>query len=117
MEELVEALRSFPKGSSGGLGGLMPDHLVAKGPMFAQALTSLATLTSAFAWNRLPPTVSALIAGEKLVLLSKKQGGIRPVAVGELLRCIAGKVLFKGTKLVWSHHCTPSNWEWQPLGV
>ena len=48
-EEVSEALRSFPKGSSGGLGGLMADHLVGEGHMFAQALTALATLASAFA--------------------------------------------------------------------
>ena len=74
-EDVLDALHSFPKRSSGGLGGLMADHLVGEGPMFAQAsttITSIVSLTSAFAWNRLPHAVSALIVGAKPVLLRKK---------------------------------------------
>ena len=46
--------------------------------------------------------VSTLLAGAKLVCLLKKDGGIRPIAVGELLRRIAGKCLlarYQGTAL------------------
>ena len=35
------------------------------------------------------------MSGAKLVLLPKADGGIRPIAVGELIRRIAGKVLVK----------------------
>lgn len=93
VEELRKALNTFPKGSSGGLGGLMPVHCRGSGPMYDKFLTSLAALASSFAWHRLPRGVCALIAGAKLVFLPKSDGGIRPIAVGELVRRLAGKML------------------------
>ena len=93
VDEVRQALRSFPRSSSGGLGGLMATHCSGEGPQFSAFLQALTSLASAFAWHRLPQEVSLLIAGAKLVLLPKKDGGLRPIAVGELVRRIAGKVL------------------------
>ena len=92
-DEVRRVLLQFPRGSSGGLGGLMCDHLVGEGPIHSRLVEVIAGCSSAFAWNRLPSEVSALIAGAKLVTLPKKDGGMRPIAVGELIRRIAGKLL------------------------
>ena len=93
VDEVRQAIRAFPRSSSGGLGGLMAAHCLGEGPQFSAFLQALTSLASAFAWHRLPRDVSLLMAGAKLVLLPKKDGGLRPIAVGELVRRIAGKIL------------------------
>ena len=91
--EILAALKTFPRGSSGGLAGVMADHLAGDGPEYLRCLQAVTTFVSAFAWNQLPPDVAALVSGAKLVCLPKKDGGLRPIAIGELFRRIAGKVL------------------------
>ena len=91
--EIERALLLFPKGSSGGLGGLMVEHLSGDSGCRTRCIEQLAQVVSDFAWNRFPSPASSLLAGAKLVCLPKKDGGLRPIAVGELIRRIAGKVL------------------------
>ena len=50
-------------------------------------------MCSDFAWGRLPPACLAALAGARLIPLGKKGGGVRPIAVGETLRRLAGKLL------------------------
>ena len=94
IEEILLALRTFTPGSAGGYSGLMASHLVGdEGPEHMQLLQSLANLCSAFAWGRLPPEANAMLASARLIPLGKKDGGIRPIAVGETVRRLAGKLL------------------------
>ena len=50
----------------------------------------MATLLSQ---GRAPPSVAPVLAGAGLVALPKPAGGVRPIAVGELLRRLVGKCL------------------------
>ena len=94
VEEVAECLSSFRSGSAGGYSGLMADHIKASAsPSLARVHWSLARLTSDFAWGRLMPETAALLGGARLVPIGKPDGGVRPIAVGELIRRLAGKLL------------------------
>ena len=64
-----------------------------EGPEHLQMLQSLANLCSSFAWGRLPEDACVLLASARLIPLGKKDGGVRPIAVGETIRRLAGKIL------------------------
>ena len=95
-DDVAECLRSFPPGSSGGFSGLMASHLPASdSPSFARVTEQLARIASDFAWGRLQAEVNAILASARLIPIGKKDGGVRPIAVGELIRRLAGKCLVK----------------------
>lgn len=58
----------------------------------------LATLASRAAKGKLPPIVAAWFSGAPLTALRKRDAGIRPIAVGETLRRLVGKVLMTRSK-------------------
>lgn len=95
-----KVLRSFPKGSAGGLVGLKPQHL-------KDAMTPgsddevgrlLAIVLSMLARGDIPAEVRPLICGASLVALPKRDGGLRPIAVGDTLRRLVGKCLAHSVK-------------------
>jgi hypothetical protein len=97
-ENIIKALQSFPTGSSGGLDGLRPDHLK---EMFLSAtdertknlLVNSLTKFCNFIINgkNFPATVKPVFFGARLIALLKKDGGIRPIAVGNSLRRLVSK--------------------------
>jgi hypothetical protein len=95
VEEVAEALRGFAPGTAGGFSGLMPQHLKCERPtaVYLRLLQQIARLCSDFAWGRLSPSCLSALAGARLIALGKKGGGVRPIAVGETLRRLAGKLL------------------------
>ena len=95
VDEVLACLRTFAPGSAGGPSGLMAQHLhcATPTPPFIRLLQQLARLCSDFAWGRLPPPVAAGLAAARLIPLGKKGGGVRPIAVGETIRRLAGKLL------------------------
>jgi hypothetical protein len=94
VEDLHDTLLSFPPGSSGGFSGLMPQHLQSdKTAAYLRCLEELARLCSDFAWGRLSPLCATALAGARLIPLGKANNGVRPIAIGETIRRIAGKLL------------------------
>ena len=94
LEEVLQALSSFAPGSSGGFSGLMPDHIKGpESPAQTSVLGHLARICSDFAWGRFPPEHGAILAGARLIPIGKTGGGVRPIAVGEFIRRLAGKLL------------------------
>ena len=94
VDEVLDALKTFAPGSTGGFSGLMASHLSGDhGPEHLQLLQSIANLCSAFSWGRLPQEANSLLASARLIPIGKKDGGVRPIAVGEVFRRIAGKIL------------------------
>ena len=96
VEEVAKAIRSFPCGSAGGPDGLRPQHLkdmisqsaVVGGPLLLEALTSFINLVID---GKTPPPVRPFFFGASLIALDKKDGGVRPIAVGCTLRRLAAK--------------------------
>ena len=82
--DVKESIRSFPAGSSGGLDLLSPQHMkdltgIDGDPSLLSNLTRLINIMFEGA---LPSNIARIIYGGKLIALSKKSGGIRPIAVG-----------------------------------
>ena len=96
--DVGQAIRSFPSGSSGGPYGFRPQHLsdmvkdLISGPTLLTALTSLVnSLLSGFCC----PMAARLLFGGRLIALSKKSGGIRPIAVGFVLGFVLRRLTAK----------------------
>ena len=94
--EVRQAILSFPNGSAGGPDGLRPQHLKdltgtsagRGGKDLLRALTSLINLVLA---GRTPTSIRPFFFGATLIALQKKEGGVRPIAVGNTLRRLAAK--------------------------
>lgn len=95
---VLAAIDSFPKGSSPGPSGLRPSHLheaahcpsSTRSQEFIEALTSVCLFA---AKGNTPPDVIPYFCGATLIASLKKSGGVRPIAVGEVLRRLVSKCL------------------------
>ena len=95
VSEVRRACRSFPPGSTGGPSGLRPCHLVEmlkadEDDTLAQAL---ADFVSDFNAGKIPEEARPWLCGARLIGLEKEPSGVRPIAIGEVLRHLAGKCL------------------------
>lgn len=95
--DISDAIRSFPSGSSGGWEGLRPQHL--KDLMIYELGETGKTLRKSFAElavmvlsGSVPEEVRPVFFGARLIALSKKDGGIRPIAVGLTIRRLIAKL-------------------------
>ena len=92
-EHIMRALRTFPLGSSGGPDGITPQHIRdllagATDDCLQQALVDFVNLMLTGAFDE---EVNSIIFGGRLIALSKKDGGIRPISGGYTLRRLAAK--------------------------
>ena len=93
--DIRRACKSFPPGSTGGPSGLRPVHLqeMLKADDDDNLSQSLASFVSDFNMGRLPQATRPWFCGARIVGLQKEPSGVRPVAIGEVLRRLAGKCL------------------------
>lgn len=93
-KDILKAISSFPPGSAAGPDGLRPQHLKdlaqcgEAGSGFIDALTDFVNFVLD---GHCHAHVKPLFFGGRLLALSKKCGGIRPIAVGMTLRRLASK--------------------------
>jgi len=92
-DDVRRALRSFPVGSSGGLDGLTPQHILdlltgATDESLEQAIVGWVNVMLAGSFSA---EINEVIFGGRLMVLSKQDGGIRPITVGYTLRRLAAK--------------------------
>ena len=92
--EVKEAIRSFAPGSAGGRDGLRPQHLKDMsgdrvGGELIEALTEFVNLVLR---GGVLEVVCPAFFGAQLFPFTKKDGGIRPIAVGLTLRRLVAKV-------------------------
>ena len=97
---LVTAIGSFRSGSAGGLDGLSPQHLKdltcpSAGEAGESLLKELTALTNLMLSGKVDETVIDVLYGANLCALRKKDGGIRPIAVGTTYRRMAAKICCK----------------------
>ena len=89
------SIQSFPNGSAAGPDGLRPQHLkdlllgCADDSSLLEVITDLINLLLA---GKVPTSVRGAIFGANLLAITKKSGGIRPIAVGYVWRRLAAKV-------------------------
>ena len=96
-EDVRKALASFRPGSAGGPDGLRPSHLAAlvsrkAAEAGARLLASLTEFVNLILRGEVPEFARPMFYGASLCALMKKDGGIRPIAVGCTLRRLATKV-------------------------
>ena len=97
-DDVLKALRSFKPGSSGGADGLRPGHLLdltssCTADAGVRLTESIVKLCDRLANGHIPPHARDLLFSANLTALRKKDGGIRPIAVGNTFRRLAAKVI------------------------
>ena len=106
---VAQCLRAFPAETSPGRTGLRVQHLkdacVAGGT--DAFLSHLAGVVQLLARGRAPHFVAPVLAGAGLVALPKPNGGVRPIAVGEIMRRLTGKCLMKIVRADAHNHFWP----------
>ena len=91
-----KAISSFPNGSAGGPDGLRPQHL--KDLLIGAKddhplLMKITELMNLVIEGLTPCHVLPILFGGSLTAITKKSGGIRPIAVGYLWRRLSGKLV------------------------
>ena len=89
------AVTKFPPGSAPGPSGLRPSHLkecLRKAGSASCLMAGMAPFVRAAVAGLLPEALQPLLCGSSLIPLNKKDGGVRPIAVGDTLRRLIGKV-------------------------
>jgi len=110
--EVVAAVESFPKATSPGGSGASATHLLEllRVPC-TQEKTGLAAVLTAvvnrLAQGKVPKEMAQWIAAAPVTPLVKRDNGVRPIAVGETLRRLVGKVWMRRLKTRAMKFLTP----------
>ena len=99
--EVFQAIHSFPNGSGGGLDGLKPQHLKdivgTRGREHeSRLLQSLTHFVNLVLDGCVPQEIRSIFFGASLCALRKKDGGVRPITIGNTLRHLISKVAVRG---------------------
>ena len=101
--EVVKAIRSFPSGTAPGPSGLRANHL--KEAVFcpspdraASTLQALCKVINFLCSGKAPSEVTPHLCGATLFASKKKSGGLRPIAVGEVLRRLTSKCISRAVR-------------------
>ena len=108
-EEVLSALRSFPKGTGCGKTGLRVSHILemygGENLHFLNAFTSFIQL---LANGKAPSSLAPFIASASLIPILKKDNvSVRPIAVGEVIRRITSKILMAKIKDMVADYLKP----------
>ena len=109
----MNGLKSFPISSASGPDGVRPGHLIsltsreagAAGERLQEALCKVCNLIIG---GQVPQDLLPLFYGASLCALAKKDGGIRPIAVGNTLRRLATKVVLRSHTRELRDHLEPT---------
>ena len=98
-----QGVKSFPRGSAPGPSGLRPSHLreavgCPSPDRTSQVLTSLTKFVNLLATGQAPSSIFPHLCSITLLACHKKNGGLRPIAVGEVLRRLISKSLATATR-------------------
>jgi hypothetical protein len=90
-QKILSALQSFPKGSGCSRSGWRVLHFIElfQYQSFASGLTNLINF---FLTGNVPSEISSIMVSGTLVPVLKKDGGIRPIVVGEVIRRLVSKI-------------------------
>lgn len=95
--EVRDGIKTFSNGSAGGIDGFRPQHLKdllsLQNETSEQFLNALTDLVNHLMQGQLPDPIRKILYGATLTPLLKKDGGIRPIAVGSTFRRLAAKMV------------------------
>ncbi|GKA07179.1 putative reverse transcriptase domain-containing protein [Tanacetum coccineum] len=94
---VLDKIKSFPQGTSCGRDGLRAQHLMhclsgATVAISDDLVSSITQVVNLFLKGKCPTVLGGYIASAPLTPLVKPGGGIRPIAVGTIWRCLVSKV-------------------------
>jgi hypothetical protein len=94
-EKVKKAIRSFPLGTAPGPDGLRAQHLLDAISFTARTnpIPALSQLITLLASGKANPVISPYLGGARLISLAKKDGGVRPIAIGCIWRRLTSKLL------------------------
>ena len=101
--QVREAVFSFPGGSAPGPSGLRPCHLRAcfeADGVGGGLEEAFALLVKAAMEGKVPGALSEVMCASSLIPINKKDGGIRPIAIGDTLRRVVGKAIVRSPNVV-----------------
>lgn len=95
--DVSKAINSFPCGSAAGIDGFRPQFLkdiisVSAGEAGKRALSSLTQLCNFLLSGKVINEICPILYGASLCAFLKKDGGIRPIAVGSVFRRLSAKM-------------------------
>ena len=98
LQSIRKAIKSFQLGSGAGPSGLWAEHLLNCAVLWpsdsADRLCTLFVRLAVFLTTEdVPQEIMQVVAAAKLIALKKPGGGVRPIAVGEVLRRLVGKLI------------------------
>lgn len=94
-EDVVEGIKDFPNGSGSGIDGLRPQVLkdLLNNDVGASGLVeALTKLTNLMLAGKVLESISPILFGASLCALDKKEGGVRPIAIGITFRRLTAKL-------------------------
>lgn len=96
-DDVLQTVRSFRTGSAGGIDSLRPSHVqdllsYSSGVSSQKLLVSLTRLCNLLLSGNVLIDICPLLYGASLCALKKKDGGIRPIAVGTFYRRLVAKI-------------------------
>jgi hypothetical protein len=96
-ERVLECVREFHSTSAGGMSGLRPAHLrfLLLSATHVDILQRMADIVNRLLEGSLPPLARARVCGANLTALVKKDGGLRPIACGDVWRRLAARCVCK----------------------
>ncbi|KAJ8721909.1 hypothetical protein PYW08_004311 [Mythimna loreyi] len=112
VEDVLSALASFYSGSAAGLDGIRPGHLkelvsVSAGENGRRLVGCLTRLANFLLSGQLNPCVCPFLYGASLFALEKKDGGVRPIAVGSVFRRLTAKLACRAVKEDMARYLQP----------
>ena len=95
---IKKAISSFKPGSAGGLDALRPQHLKdlvsdELGTFSSNLLLAVSSFMDSVLDGSIPEIIRPIFYGASLCALNKKDGGIRPIAVGLCFRRLVAKII------------------------
>ena len=105
-KDLFSSIRGSPRGSGCGPSGWRYEHIrlsLRACPVSDHLYKACAVI----ARGHLPHSISSLLSASRLIAIPKKNGDVRPIAVGEVFRRITAKVICNQLKSNFSDHFSP----------
>ena len=100
-EQVAKAIRTFKQGLAAGPSGLRAEHLkvaINYPPTNRtnKVLEAVTKMVNVLAAGELPEEAVPFFSGARLYAGNKKCGGIGPIAVGDIIRCLVSKCFYYG---------------------
>ena len=118
-DSVKKAILSFQASSAGGPDGLKPAHLkslIRANEAGNRLLESLTKLVNFVLQEKIPEIIRPIFFGANLFAFSKKEGGIRPIAVGTTLRRLITKAGLKPISHELGVHFRPTQFGFHSKG-